>query len=129
MSKCEFFKNEMEYLGHLVSGQGISPMRQKIKPITDLTPTTNITEARHMIGFIGYCRKFFSMFSSMIRSLNELTINSIPFKWTKLCQKSLDYVKHVNITNPLLVYPAQTILFLDRSKHSWIASLYSTLNR
>ena len=30
MSKCEFFKKEIEYLGHLVSGQGISPMKQKI---------------------------------------------------------------------------------------------------
>ena len=45
MSKHEFFKKEIEYLGHLVSGQGISPMKQKIKAINDLVPTTNITEA------------------------------------------------------------------------------------
>ena len=53
ISKCKFFKNEIEYLGHLVSGQGLSPMRQKIKVITDLAPTTNITEAWHTIGLIG----------------------------------------------------------------------------
>ena len=45
MSMCEFFKKEIEYLGHLVSGQGISPMKQKIKPITELAPATNIPEA------------------------------------------------------------------------------------
>ena len=33
-SKCKFFKNEIKYLGHLVSGKGISPMKQKIKAIT-----------------------------------------------------------------------------------------------
>ena len=38
MSKCEFFMKEIEYLGHLVSGQGISPMKQKIKAITNLAP-------------------------------------------------------------------------------------------
>ena len=45
MSKCEFFKKEIEYLGHLVSVQGISPMKQKMKAKTDLAPATNITEA------------------------------------------------------------------------------------
>ena len=45
MSKCQLFKKEIEYLGHLVSDQGMSPMKQKIKAITDLAPTTNVTEA------------------------------------------------------------------------------------
>ena len=63
-----------EDLGHLVSGQGISPMRQNIKAITDLEPTTNIMEARHMIGLKGYYRKFFPVFSDMIRPLNELSL-------------------------------------------------------
>ena len=36
--KCEFFNKEIEYLGHLMSGEGISPMKQKIKAITDFTP-------------------------------------------------------------------------------------------
>ena len=105
MSKYEFFKNEIEYLGHLVSGQEISPMRQKIKAIMDLAPTTNITEARHMIGLIGYYRKFLPIFSDMIRPLNELTRKNTPFKWTQQCQVSLVYVKQV------------------------ITTLYSTLNR
>ena len=73
MLKCKFPKNEIEYLGYLLSGQGISPMRQKIKAITDLARVTNITEAQHMIGLLGYYRKFFPVFSDIIRSLNELT--------------------------------------------------------
>ena len=116
------FKNEIEYLGHLVSGQGISSMRQKIKAITDLVPTTNITEARHMIGLIGCCRKFFPIFSDMSRLLSELTKKNIPFKWTKKCQKSLDLVKQVITTNPFLIYPdldKQYCLFMNSSKHSW----------
>ena len=40
MSKWEFSKSEIEYLGQLASGQGISPMKQNVKVITDLVPTT-----------------------------------------------------------------------------------------
>ena len=56
----------MEYLGHLVLGQGISPMKQKVKAITGLVLVTNIIEARHMIALIGYYRKFFPLFSDMV---------------------------------------------------------------
>ena len=43
-----------------MSGEGICPMKQEIKTITDLAPTANIIEARHIIGVVGYYRKFFS---------------------------------------------------------------------
>ena len=126
MSKCEFFKNEIVYLWHLVSGQGIFPMGQKIKVITDPAPITNITEAQHMIGLIGYYRKFSSVFSHMTRPLNELTRKNVPFKWTKQCQKSFDYVKKVSTTNPILVYPdpdKQYYLFMDSSQQLWSGNL------
>ena len=74
-----------------------------------------------MIGLIRYYRKFFPVYSD-IRSLNELTKKHIPFKWTEQCQKSLDYIKQVITTNPILVYPdpdKQYYLFMDSSKHSW----------
>ena len=48
-------------------------MRQNIKAITYLAPATNITEVQHMLGLIEYYRKFFPIFSNLIRPLNELT--------------------------------------------------------
>ena len=99
--------------------QGISPMRQKVKAITGLAPITYISEAWHMIGLIEYHRKFFPVFSDMIRSLDELTRKNVPFKWTEQCQKSLDYIKQVITTNQILVYPDPDELFMDSSKQSW----------
>ena len=119
MSKCEFFKNKIEYLGHLVSGHEISPKRQKLKAIIDLALITNIAKASHMIGLMGYCKKFFPVFSDMIRPLNELTKKNVPLRWTEQCQKSLDYLKQVITMNPILVYPdKQYYLFMDSSRHS-----------
>ena len=56
----------------------------------------------------------------MIRPLNELTKKNIPFKWTKQCQRSLDYVMQVIATNPILVYPdPDTQYFLKRIGFLW----------
>ena len=98
MSKSEFCKEEIKYLEQLVSGQGISSMKWKIKAITNLAPTTNITEAKHIIGLIGYYRKFFPIFSDTIRPLNELTRKNVQFKWIEQYKKSLDYIKQVITT-------------------------------
>ena len=87
-----------------MSGQGISAMKQKIKAITNLTPTTKVTEAQHIIGLIGHYRKFFHIFSDTIRSLYELTKENVSFRWTDQCQRSLDYTKQVITTNPILIY-------------------------
>ena len=46
----------------------------------------------------------------------------MPFKWTEQCQSSLDYVKQIIATSPILTYPdpyKQYYLFTDSSKHSW----------
>ena len=80
MSKCEFFKSENQYLGHLV--------KQKVKGTTDIATAMNISEVRHIIGLVGYYRKFFPIISGIIGSLNELTRKNFPFKWTEEQQKS-----------------------------------------
>ena len=59
MSRCEFFKSEIEYIGHLVFWKWISPMKQKLKIIMDLLLATNISEVRHIKGLIGYYRNSF----------------------------------------------------------------------
>ena len=121
MSKCEFFKSQIEYLGHLVSGQGLSPMKQKVQAIMDVVPETNINEACHMISLISYYRKFFPVFSDMVWLCSELT-QKVPFKWTKQCPKSLDYVT----SSPILVYPdsdKQYYLFTSSSKHYGVGVL------
>ena len=68
-----FLKNEIEDLRHLISRQLISPIKQNVKAITDLAPVTYITEARNMIGLIGYYRKFLPILSNMIQLPNPLT--------------------------------------------------------
>ena len=66
VTKCEVFKSQIEYLGYLLSGQGIPPMKLKVQAIMDLVPATNIAEKHHMISFLSYYMKFFPVSSDMV---------------------------------------------------------------
>ena len=60
-------------------------------------------------------------FSETIRALIDLTRENFPFKLADQCQRSLEYIKQVIKTNPILIYPdpnKQYYLFTDSSKHS-----------
>ena len=54
LCKCSFFKEQIHYLGHLVSGMSILPLADKIEALMKLKPPTNIKEVRHFLSLTGY---------------------------------------------------------------------------
>ena len=73
MSKCPFFKKHLQYLGHFVSGEGIYLLREIVACLVNLTPPTDMTETRHIIGLVSYYRKVMEKFSDIMTPLNDLT--------------------------------------------------------
>ena len=53
LSKCSFLKEQIHYLGHLVSGASILPLTNKIEALMKLKPPTNIKEVRHFLSLTG----------------------------------------------------------------------------
>ena len=71
-SKCEFFKTEINYLGHVVSREGIRTDDKKIEAIKNWPrPVTN-TEVRSFLGFTNYYRRFIHKYSQIAKPLNLL---------------------------------------------------------
>ena len=58
MSKCTFGKEELEYLGHIISKEEVKVDPNKIKAIKEWLRPTNITKLRNFLGLIGYYRRF-----------------------------------------------------------------------
>ena len=124
--KCALFKSQIEYLGHLITTEGIKPLTDKIDTILRLQPATTVTEVKHIIGITNYYKKFLPLLSKLIRPLHQLTRKNVPFEWTTDCQNSLDCLKHTITSAPILIYPEPTklyMLYTDSSKYTWAGIL------
>ena len=71
--KCNFFKSHIQYLGHLISGEGIEPLPEKLESIKEMPPLTTPKEVKQFLGLIGYYRKFVPRFADIARPLTNLT--------------------------------------------------------
>ena len=82
-SKCEFFKSQVTYLGHIVSEDGIKADPDKIKVLKDWPVPKNVKDVRKFLGFDGYYRRFLRGFSAIVRPLNDLLVGVSTTKGTK----------------------------------------------
>ena len=73
MSKCRFFVSEMEFLGHVVSGEGIRPSPSKVEAIQGMKLPANISELRGFLGMTGWFRKFIPNYARIALPLTQLT--------------------------------------------------------
>ena len=124
--KCNFLKKHIQYLGHIVSGEGITPLPEKLDSIQRMLPPKTPKEVKQFLGLIGYYRKFVPRFSDLARPLNALTMKNVEFKWTQICQESFDLLKTSLMMEPILTYPDPNlpyVLFTDASKYAWTCVL------
>ena len=64
-SKCNFLKKHVQYLGHLISGEGIEPVLEKLDSIKNMSAPQTPKEVKQFLGLIGYYRKFIPKFSDV----------------------------------------------------------------
>ena len=93
LSKSDFFKEELEFLGHKIGIHGICPSEEKLSAIERIKPPTNVRELHSVIGLLGYLNFFIPAYFETIRHMTKLTQKNIPFYWDEnflfKCQKSL----------------------------------------
>ena len=71
-SKCIFFKEEIEYLGHVVSGKGIATNPRKVEAVTKWPTPKTVYDFRFFLGFFGYYRRFIKDFSKIAKPIREV---------------------------------------------------------
>ena len=125
-NKCNFLKKHIQYLGNIVSGEGIMPLPEKLSSIKRMLSPKTPKEIKQFLGLIGYYRKFVPRFLHLARPLNSLTRKNTEFEWTQKCQGSLELLKTSLVTDPILTYPDPSlpyVLFTDASKYAWTCVL------
>ncbi|XP_074351383.1 uncharacterized protein LOC141690484 [Apium graveolens] len=105
LSKCEFWLQEVQFLGHIVSNEGIKVDPAKIEAITNWERPRTPTEVRSFLGLAGYYRRFVQNFSRIATPLTKLTRKNEKFIWNDKCEKSFQELKRRLITAPVLSLP------------------------
>ncbi|XP_041967264.1 uncharacterized protein K02A2.6-like [Alosa sapidissima] len=63
LSKCNFFKEEVQYLGHVISASGVATDPGKIQTVLQWKQPTTLTHLRSFLGFASYYRRFVAGFA------------------------------------------------------------------
>ena len=112
VSKCEFFKRQLEYLGHEVSSEGIKVSPAKIEAIKSWPIPRTVRQVRSFVGLANFYRKFIKGFSEIAKPLTELTKKDVPFNWKDEQNEAMKRLKRALCTTPVLLLPDLTKPFV-----------------
>ena len=130
LQKCSFFKKHIQYLGHLISDEGIQPLPEKLETIAKMPVPQNAKQVKQFLGLVGYYRKFVPCFSDIVRPLTQLTRKNEGFNWSTECDKCFHMLKDYLQEAPILRYPDPTadyILYTHASKYAYAGVLTQSI--
>ncbi|GJR93913.1 putative reverse transcriptase domain-containing protein [Tanacetum coccineum] len=102
-SKCEFWLREVQFLGHVINGNGIHVDPSKIEAIKNWKAPRTPTEVRSFLGLGGYYRRFIENFSKIAKSLTILTQKCKTFDWGEEQKLAFQTLKDKSCNAPILL--------------------------
>ncbi len=117
-AKSFFCTHEIEYLGYILTREGIKPQNKKVQAILALNPPNNVKELRHILGMVQYYRDMWVKHSDMLAPLSDLVgecgktkttkknkVKKSPSRWDPIHQAAFDDVKATIAKEIVLAYP------------------------
>lgn len=104
-NKCELFRKETSYLGHVVSEDGIKTDPKKIERVSSWPTSRSPAEVKSFLGLASYYRRFVPRFPSIAKPLYKLTEHDLlNFEWTVECQVAFERLKELLTSSRVLAY-------------------------
>ncbi|GKE40572.1 putative mitochondrial protein, partial [Tanacetum coccineum] len=103
-SKCYFAVPQVEYLGHIISAQGVSTDPSKIEAIQKWPIPSTLKQLRGFLGLTGYYRRFIKDYASISQPLMALTKKDA-FKWNPSAELAYHKLKEAMVKAPVLALP------------------------
>ena len=110
--KCSLLKEEVRYLGHIVSKDGIAADPQKTAKVQHWPIPASAKEVQQFLGLANYYRRFIRNFAHIAKPLHKLTKRTTSFNWTSECQQSFEHLRNHLSSPPILSYPDFKLPFL-----------------
>lgn len=100
--KCQFRKDEVSYVGHVIGKDGLKPDPEKIRAVESMVPPQNKSELLTFLGFMQYLSKFMPNMSEISAPLRKLTEKNVAWYWTNVEEQSFQTLKTLAINAPVL---------------------------
>jgi hypothetical protein len=104
-SKCAFWLEKIQFLGHVLSAKGIAVDPSKVKDILEWNSPTTVHQVRSFLGLAGYYRRFIPDFSKIVKPITGLLKNDTKFDWSSKCNEAFEQLKVLLTTAPFSAQP------------------------
>ena len=104
-AKCHFAREQVEYLGHLITPSGLKPNPKLVAAVGEFPAPHDLKTVRQFLGLSSYYRRFIRGYAAVARPLHQLTRKDTEFVWTEQCQAAFKELKQKLTTAPVLAYP------------------------
>ena len=112
VSKCHFCREEIKYLGHIITQQGVKPDPELVSAVKDFPQPKNVKDIQAFLGLTGYYRRFIKNYSKIaepllkqIRTKQKEHGASHQIEWNIECQKAFTELKEKLINSPIMNTP------------------------
>ena len=105
--KCQFLRDEVHFLGHVVRRDSVSMQQHKVQAVNDWPTLRSVKDVRSFLGLAGFYRRFVKGFSEKARPLTDLTQIKLGegWSWGAEQQKAFDELKRALTSAPVLAHP------------------------
>jgi hypothetical protein len=104
-SNCEFWINEVPFLGHMISPEGIDVDPGRVRDILDWKPPKSLHHVRSFLSLAGYYRRFILNFCKISKPITEQLKKRNKHVWSKDCDDDFQTLKKLLKTSSVLALP------------------------
>lgn len=130
-SKCEFRLPELQFMGHVLSKQGIRPTQERVEAILETRKPQNVKEVRSLLGLVNFCARFIPDLATVAEPLRKLIRQEQCFTWGKQQEDAFNEIKSLMMRAENLAYfdkNAKTEIQVDASPYGLGAMLIQVQN-
>ncbi|CAI7899456.1 unnamed protein product, partial [Closterium sp. NIES-53] len=105
LSKSDFALKKVQFLGHMVSAEGVHVDPRKIEAVKKWKVPENMKELQQFLGFTNYYNRFVPQYAKIAAPLTDLLKKDTPFKWDTPHQQAMEQLQTALTTTPVLILP------------------------
>ncbi|OWY90881.1 hypothetical protein PHMEG_00040788 [Phytophthora megakarya] len=131
MKKCKWGRDQVAFLGHIVTPSGILPNPEKVKAVINVKRLHDLHTVRAFLGLTSYFRRYIPGYAGISAPIERLKLKGAEFVWTDDCASAFLQLKRRLIEPPIPIYPdfsKRFKLYVDSSKWAVGVCLMQTMD-